>query len=1186
MNPPVTPSYLEHAADGGATTTTYRRVSLWAGLIWGIASLALVKIVIWGTIEVARTSDPEGLLQAAATSDHAPWPWLGFLAALIGFLPIAILLPWAIERYHHRSWRSSITPFLTISAKQIVKGAAIFGAMYLIVAAIMGVVARDSLTVRWDWGQLLPALLVLAALLWVAAFGQELLFRGYNLQWAWLDIKSPGVLATISGLTFAVPFLFAPYIVQWVVPEIQVPDSPWSERIVLMLGYAAVGAALALAGIRTGTVELGLGAAFSFNLLTAVVLAPRSGQLAGGSVWEVESALGPTSLYVGLLVVACGVFARVSSRLRPDPAGRPLLRGASTESVLALPAGNPIWRVSVRGLLAHKVRLLLTLVTIAISVTFASATLVFADTTTKSLDLFFDQEPADVVVQPVDPVTVFGNGGRPPALSFGEAAAEQVASVPGVASVSPSVNQEGVLILDPRNGETVGGSASTHIGASWTPAQLPEGAADLLDELPRGPDEVALDATTAERLGVGPGDRLRLVTPLEPDAAKEWTVTGTVDLGLAGGATVAVFDLPTAQRFITGVGRVNQLLVSTSEEPARVAASINEALGAESGLTAITGRQAADDARAQVADQIGFLNTLLTVFAVIAVLTAVFLIGNTFAMLVAQQSREIALLRAVGARADQVQTGVVVQAVLLGIVGTLVGLALGVYLAVGIRSALRLVDIDVPGGSLVVGPRTLLIAALVGVGVTVLAAWAPAVRASRTSPVEGLQRDPRTSREAVVRRVTVAASLAILAATTAIVGLRDSLPQNALSWMGLSALLAVAAFVAASPWLVRPLMAALGAPLRSASGRLAMANNRRNPRRVTSTTAALTVGIALIGMITVLTTSATATADREIDRAFGSDLSIGSPPLYRPFDHRLTERAAAVPGVTQHTFIRTTAGQRREIPIPVFGVQPQLITDAVNLTETTGAIRRVGGDRVAIDSRLASRFGLSVGEDFTADFRTGARTFQVVAVFQPVLVFQGILTDLATAETLGAAADQDTAAYFSVAPGADVGAVATEMATVLRSNPVVQVQDTAILKQDFADSIRQLLGFVFAMLALAVLIAVLAIVNTLLLSVQERGTEVGMLRAVGATRGQIRSMLVTEAAVLGLFGAVCGLLLGVGYGVLLRIVMAPLGITQLALPWGWLLGCAVGGALAGVLAAAVPAVVASRADVLRAITTE
>lgn len=1182
----ATPSYLDHAADGNGDRRTYQRVSLVAGLVWGIASLALVKVVIWGTIEVARTSDPQGLLEAVAASDHAPWPWLGFLAALIGFVPIAILLPWAIERFHGRSWRTSVTPYLTLSWTQMLKGVAVFGVLYLAVAGTTVALLGGSVTTRFEWSAFLPGLLVLIGLLWVQPFGQELLFRGYNLQWGWLDIRSPGVLAPISGLSFAVPFLFAPYIVQWVVPEVQVPDSSWPERLVLMAGYAAVGAAFASASIRTGTIELAMGAAFSFNLLTAVVLAPRAGQLSGGSVWELESALLPSAVYVGLLVVACVIFARVSSRLRPDPAGRPLLRGASTESVLALPAGNPIWRVSVRSLLAHKVRLILTLVTIAISVTFASATLVFADTTTKSLDLFFEQEPADVVVRPVDPVTVFSDGGPPPALSFAESVSADVARVPGVDTVSPSVNQEGVLILDPATGDPVGGASSAHIGASWSPAQLPDGAADLVADLPRGPDQVALDATTADRLGVTPGDRIRLITPRQPDAEKQWTVTGSVDIGLAGGATVAVFDLPTAQRLITGPGRVNQLLVATSGDPARVAQAINQSLGADSGLTAITGRQAADDAKAQVSDQIGFLNTLLTVFAVIAVVTAVFLIGNTFSMLVAQQSREIALMRAVGARSDQVQTGVIVQALLLGIVGTLIGVALGLYLAIGIRAGLRLFDIDVPGGSLVISPRTLLIAAAIGIGVTILAAWAPALRAGRVSPITGLQRDPRASREAIVRRLAIAGSLATLAVLTAVVALRDSFAQNAVAWMGLSALLAVAAFVAAAPWLVRPVMTAIGAPLRSASGRLALANNRRNPRRVTATTAALTVGVALIGMITVLTTSATATADREIDRAFGSDLSIGAPPLYRPFDHRLTEAAAAVPGVAEHTFIRTTAGQRREIPIPVFGVQPQAITDAVNLTATSGSIDDVGADRIALDTRLASRYGVSVGDDFTADFRTGPRTLRVVAVFEPVVVFQGILTDLATATRLGAAADQDTAAYFTVAPGSDVNAVAAEMTEALRSNPAVQVQDTESLKQDFADSIDQLLGFVFAMLALAVIIAVLAIVNTLLLSVQERRTEVGMLRAVGATRGQVRTMLVTEAAALGLFGALCGLALGVGYGALMQIVLAPLGITQLALPWGWLVACTVGGALAGVLAAAIPAAIASRTDVLAAIAAE
>lgn len=1183
MTPVGTPSYLDHAADGDGDVRTYRRVSLLAGLIWGVSSLALVKLVIWGTIEVARTSDPEGLLEAVAASDHSPWPWLGFLAALIGFIPIAILLPWAIERYHRRSWRTSITPYLTLSASQLGKGALVFGGLYIAVVAGTVLLLRGSISVRFDWGDFLPALLVLIALLWVQAFGQELLFRGYNMQWGWLDIRSPGVLATLSGVSFAVPFLFAPYIVQWVVPEIQVPESSWPERLVLMAGYALLGAALALASIRTGTVELAMGAAFAFNLLTAVLLSPRSGQLAGGSVLELASGVGPSAGYVALLGLACWGFVRLSSRFIPDPRRRPLLRDASTESVLALPAGNPIWRVSVRSLLAHKVRLVLTLVTITIGVTFVTATLVFADTTSRAVDLFFEQEPADVVVRPVDPITAFGRAGPPPSLSFPESAAADLGSVPGVVSVAPSVNQEGVLIIDPATGEPVGGASTSHIGASWNVAQLPAGSQELLTDLPRGLGQVALDTTTADRLGIGPGDTVRLVTPREPDAGRPWTVTGTIDIGLSGGATVAVFDLPTAQRLITGPGRVNELLIYTDDDPAAVASRISEELGADSSLQVITGRQAAEQAAAEVADQIGFLTILLTVFAVIAVVTGVFLIVNTFAMLVSQRARELSLIRAVGATGEQVQSGVLLQAFLLGLAGTIVGVALGIYLAVGIRSGLRLADIDVPGGSLVVAPRTLLIAAGVGIVATAVAAWVPALRASRTSPVAGLRTDPRLTREAIIRRISVAAILATLALATAVVALRDSLAQNGVAWMGLSALLALAAFIAAAPWLVRPMMWLIGRPLRGPTGRLATANSARNPRRVTATTSALALGVALISLITVLTTSITATADQEIAGAFGSDLSIGEPPLYRPFDHYLTERAAAVPGVAEHTFIRTTSGQRREIPIAVFGVQPGRITQAVNLNPVAGDLTGVGGDRIAIDSRLASRYGLGVGDDFTADYRTGPRTFRIVAVFDPVLVFEGVLTDISTAESLGAARGLDTAAYFSLAEGSDPDAVRQGIAAAVAANPAVQVQDTDTLRQNVADQIRQLLGFVFAMLALAVIIAVLSIVNTLLLSVNERTAEIGMLLAIGATRQQIQRTVVLEAAALGLFGALCGAVLGTTYGVLLRIVMEPLGITQLALPWGWIAACIIGGALAGVVGAAWPARTAARADPLAAI---
>lgn len=1179
------PTYLDHASDGDGHRRTYRRVSLIAGLIWGASSLALVKFVIWGTVEVARTSDPEGLLEAVAASDHAPWPWLGFLAALIGFIPLAVLLPAMIERFHHRSWRTSMTPFLTVSLKQIGLGAAVFGGLYLLVAAGTALSLRDSITVQFDWGEFLPGLLVLVALVWVQAFGQELLFRGYNMQWAWLDTKVPGVMATISGLSFGVPFLFAPWIVQWVVPEVQVPDSSLLERGILMIGYVLVGAALAMASIRTGTIELAIGAAFSFNFLTALVLTPRSGQMAGGSLVEVGSGELQSLVYVALLGAACLAFARLSRRLVPDPTGRPLLSGASTAEVLALPAGNPIWRVSFRSLLEHKVRLVLTLVTIALSVTFITATMVFADTTNRALELFFDTEPADVVVQPVDPITAFGNAGRPPALTFDESVARQVEGVPGVEAVSPSVNQEGVLILE-ESGEPVGGATSAHIGASWDADQLPPGSVDLVAELPRGPDQVALDTTTAERLGIGPGDTVRLVTPREPDPEKAWTVTGVIDIGLAGGATVAVFDLPTAQRLITGPGLVNQLLVRTSGDPAVVAPRINDRLGPDAAVTAITGRQASEQAAAKVADGVGFLNTLLTVFAVIAVVTAVFLIFNTFAMVVAQRNRELALLRAVGAGSDQVQAGVLIQAVLLGIMGTIVGVGVGLYLAVGLRGLLRLFDIDVPGGSLVVSPRMLMIAALVGIGATVLAAWVPAIRASRTPPVEALNNDRRVSRDAVRRRIIVASILGALAVVTAVVALRDSLAENGVAWMGLSALLAIGTFVAAAPWFVAPVLAVLRIPLRGPTGRLAVANNRRNPRRVTSTTAALTIGVALIGMITVLTTSATATADREISAAFGSDLSIGAPPLYRPYDHAITEEAAAVPGVADSTFIRTTNGQRREIPIPVFGVEPAKITQAVNLVAVSGDFDQVGGDRIALDSRLASRYGIGVGDEFVGQFRTGPATFQVVAVFDPVIVFEGILTDLATAQELGAPAGQDTAAYFGLADGADPQAVRAGIQRAVSANPALQVQDTERLKENFSDSVNQLLGFVFAMLALAVLIAILSIVNTLLLSVNERTSEIGMLRAVGATQPQVRQMIVLEAAILGVFGALCGIALGVLYGVLMRTVMAPLGITEQALPWGWLAASVVLGALAGVVAATWPAITASRTDVLRAITTE
>lgn len=1187
------PSYLDHAGDGVADRRTYRRGNFIVGTVWGLSSLALVKVIIWGSVEIAKSSDPKGLLQALEESDHSPFPWLTFMAALIGFVPLAVILPWMIQRMHRRTWRVSATPFATFSWRQIGIGSAVGGGIYLFVAAVTGLSVRGNIEFSFDVRALLPAVIVLVVFIPMQAFGQELFFRGYGLQQASLDIRSTRGLALVSGLGFGVPFLTAPFIIQWLVPEVQVPDIPWSERFLLMAGYVVMGAALAVVSIRTGTIEFAIGAAGAINLFAALVLSPRAGSIAGGSVWEVEPGIVATLVYVGALVAGMYAMARIGSRFIPDPATRTLLDhwgepvpGAKTP----LPTGNPMWRVSFRGLVAHRLRLVLTILSIALGVSFIVATLVFSDTTKGALDRFYSGEPAPIVVQPVDEVTLAGQDGSGPlALTMPESVRETIRGVPGVEYVAAQVQQEGVLILAP-DGETVGSASSAHIGASWDEDQIkvaPGGSGGGFDgELPVGVGQVAVDTTTAERTGLQVGDTVRLVTPLRTDKDREWQITGIIDIGLYGGASVALFDLPTAQEFITGEGLVNQILVSNTEDTdvGGVVAAINDALGKDSGVRAITGRQAAQQAQSQVGEGLSFLNTVLLIFGFIAVFMSTFLIFNTFSMLVAQRTRELALVRAVGAGRDQVQWSVLIQALVVGVIGTLLGGGLGMGLSVGLRWILIEFGTDIPTGGLVIQPTVLLIALLTGVGVTVLAAWIPALRASQIPPVQAMQ-GGRPSR-GFQQRIALGAVFGSLALITMAVSLRDTTPGTAVAWMGLSALLAIGAFIALSPLMAGVFVRLLGQPLRSPIGRLARSNARRNRRRTAATAAALTVGVALMSIVSILAVSTIATAEDQIDRAIGADITLGAPPLYRPFDHSITREISQVPGVGSVTYVRSTTGQRAERAIPVFGTEPDKITQAINLDVVAGDLADVVGDSIALDADVAEQYRLDVGDEFRATFRTGEDAFTVAAIYEPIIVYQGILTDFATAKRLGADGSKDSAAYVTLAPGADPAQVRAAVSEVIQRNPALQVQDKETLKDDFRGQIDRLLGFIYVMLALTVIIAVLGIANTLLLSVYERTSELGMLRAVGATQKQLRRLISAEAVLVGLFGAISGVLLGLAYGLLLQRVMVPLGIEVLQIPWFLLIIFVVAGAVAGVAASIWPAVRASKLNILRAINAE
>jgi ABC-type antimicrobial peptide transport system permease subunit len=400
---------------------------------------------------------------------------------------------------------------------------------------------------------------------------------------------------------------------------------------------------------------------------------------------------------------------------------------------------------------------------------------------------------------------------------------------------------------------------------------------------------------------------------------------------------------------------------------------------------------------------LSFLSTFLLIFALVAVFVSTFLIFNTFSMVVAQRTREIALLRAIGASRDQIQRSVVLEALIVALVASTVGLALGIGLALGLRFLFARFGIELPSGAFEVAPRTIVAAYTVGIVVTIAAAWIPAIRASSVPPLAALRAETAPARASLVRRLWFGLAGLVFAVLFAFLGLSNG-SETGVAWIGVSAVFGIGGTFALTPFLAGPALSLLGLPFRGAVGRLAVQNSRRSPRRTAATASAL----------------------------------------------------------------------------------------------------MIGQGRAAVDSDLADSKGRNVGDTVEVTWRTGQSEVEIVATFQKVLVFEGFLTDYETVQRWGAPPGQDTAVYLKLAEGADPDAVRSSVEEVLVKYPTVSVLDQAQIKADIQAQIDQLLRFVFALLGLAIIIAVLGIVNTLLLSVAERTGELGLLRAIGATPQVLR----------------------------------------------------------------------------------
>ena len=843
-------------------------------------------------------------------------------------------------------------------------------------------------------------------------------------------------------------------------------------------------------------------------------------------------------------------------------------------------------KASLKNLFAHKMRLLMTVLAIVLGVAFVAGTFIFTDSLNRSLEQLFDNEPADIVVSPVPPEQLPQQGARAQLNpTMDEAITDDVADIGGISRAWSYIEQVGTQLLD-ANDEPIGGTTSVPIGATWVEEADDEPGDTIVEgSRPTSDDEVALDSNTADKAGVGIGDTVQLATPRNSNTDKEWTVTGLADLGLTGGVTVVLFDLSTAQRVLVEPGQITQVRADLDEgaDAQAVVAAIQDKIGPN--YEVLTGAEAADAAAAEVTDALGFLNTFLLVFALIAVVVAGFLIFNTFAMLVAQRARELALLRALGASRDQVRLGVLVEAGVVGLISAAIGLLAGIGLSMGLRELFVLLGIDLPSGALVIAPRTYVAALLVGVVVTVLSAWAPASRAARVPPVAAMRDEVVAAEKPTARRIVGGGALVFLAALTGAAGVLGG-GQIAPLLVGVSALFAILAVVVLSAYLARPVLAVLGLPFRpSFTGRLAVLNARRNPRRTAATASALTIGVTLMAVMSVLAASISATADESIEKAIGADFII-SDATFRPFDAEIQDTISEVNGVDQVTSIKTGTGSRGSTVFATNAVEPGLLGEAINLDFTQGALTDISDNQTAIDTDLASSLRLGPGDTLSAEYPGGiTKDLEVVGVFEPAALITGVLVNRDTGADIGVA-NQDTAVYVSLDGSANADAVRADLETALKDYPNLEVQDQAQIKEDFRAQINQLLGFVFALLALAVVIAMLGIVNTLQMSVVERTRELGMLRAVGATRPQVRRMVIVEALLLAVFGAILGVALGLLYGFMLRMVLEPEGVTTLAIPWGQLLLFVVIGGLGGLLAAVWPAVRASRLNMLQAIATE
>jgi putative ABC transport system permease protein len=857
-----------------------------------------------------------------------------------------------------------------------------------------------------------------------------------------------------------------------------------------------------------------------------------------------------------------------------------------------------MFRLAVKMTLARTGRLVLTSLAVILGTAFLSGTFVFRDTINQTFDRLFADVFRDVDAYVRSTTFLELDFGGEQRAATPVAVLDAVRNVEGVTSATGDIQafarvigKDGTPLGSEGNGPpTFGGIASSDSAGLWS---ITSG------RLPVGPNEVILDKATADNGAFVVGDSVRVVAVR---GAREFTLVGIAsygDISSPGGATFALFDQPTASEFLLQPGFVDAILVEGDDSVGDdvLAKRIDAALPTELKLETLTGAEITAEVQGQIKDVLNIFSTFLIIFSYIALGIGSFVIYNVFSITAAQRQRENALLRAIGASRRQVSRALLIESTAMGIVGSVIGFGIGILLSQMLNALLKATGFEVPTQGLAISPNSFINTLIAGVVVTISAAWFPARRAGRVPPLAALRDTALDTAGSISRRVVI--GLVLVAAGG--VGMFAAMNDAPVQVLGLGVLGVFSGILVLGPAIARPVALFIGLPvakLRGASGVMARQNAARNPKRTSRTAAPVLLGVALVTAFTALAASIRSEIRDTFGNAFSGDIALtvdsqgfGGIPL------TITDQIAELDGVAQATGVgftsvrlidpneptSTTQASAAQRGVFVQTINPATIGGLFDLGVTQGDLGSLGADGIFVDAERAESKGWDIGTRLKIIRVDGVEVNAEVRGF--VSGDTSFANYVASRDMFADAPSPifDAFVYIKVAPGAVFDDVRDRVAAISSDAGIGTLQTKDEFIDDQAAQINQVLALIYGLLGLSIIIAIVGIVITLLLSVFERRREIGLLRAVGMTKSQVRTTVRWESVITSLLGAVSGVVLGIVMGIVVVAALSDEGDITFRLPVNETLWIVVISFVLGVVAAVYPAWRATKVNVVEAI---